>query len=354
MSVWSLLILYLLCDMFLFNGPVRKKIDELNVTDEERIQMAIDKGICAKVYEHYIYLSQVDRRVQENLFRTGRSPEKVRAKEWTLLRWAALNDLIDEQLLRTKTKVNNEQVSISEQAIDAEVQRFEKLFPDKKAMHEAMAAQGIESEKELRFRLAARLEQEAYLHNRIKKSLTISDEESKQWYDQHKQTFEMPERRQLRHIFLATLDRPSEDAEATLKTQLAKIQAKEADFASAAAEISEDERSKNKGGQLGWMSKNRLPGDFASATFTLAKNQPTLIRTKLGWHIVEVTDIKAPATVPFDTVKSEINSAIADTRRSEAIRQYRHNLRQLSQDHFQIFGQVVNQPVPDATGESNE
>ena len=53
--------------------------------------------------------------------------------------------------------------------------------------------------------------------------------------------------------------------------------------------ISEDERSKQVGGELGWMREDRLPDDFAVPVFSMSVASPELIETKLGWHIVEVT-----------------------------------------------------------------
>ena len=45
-----------------------------------------------------------------------------------LVRYAALNDLIDHQILRVKTKANAEDVQVGEEEIDAEVARFASRF----------------------------------------------------------------------------------------------------------------------------------------------------------------------------------------------------------------------------------
>ena len=62
MALWSVLMLYLVCDFFLFNGPLRGELRRMFPTKEDKIAEAVAEGICARVYNAPIYLSQVDRR----------------------------------------------------------------------------------------------------------------------------------------------------------------------------------------------------------------------------------------------------------------------------------------------------
>jgi parvulin-like peptidyl-prolyl isomerase len=345
MFLWSALVLYLICDFFFFNGPMKQELSSMFPSKEDEIAHAVSEGICAKVYNAPIYLSQVDRRVQERLWRTGRKPEAVHASEMQLLRLAAMDEIIDENLMRIKAKVNAKEVTVTDDEINAELSQFEKKFSSSEELDQALTAQGIESRDELRFRIAARIQQEKYIQTKIENSLTITDEEAQLWYEQHQTELKMPERRKVRHVFLATLDHPSDEAKATLTKHLATLKAGQIDFSSLAATISEDERSKNTGGDLGWMRSERLPGDFATHAFSLPASTPELVRTKLGWHIIEVTAIKPPELLPFETMKGEILAAIADSRRSDAVKQYRHQLRLLNRKHVEIFPQVIS-PQP--------
>jgi len=342
MALWSVLMLYLVCDFFLFNGPLRGELRRMFPTKEDKIAEAVAEGICARVYNAPIYLSQVDRRVREKLWRTGRDPEKVRDAEMAMLRTVALDDLIAEALVRIKVRVNIEQARVSEAEVNAEVARFASRFDSESLLDQALAAQGIDSREELRLRLQARLEQEKYVLSKIKAAIAVSDGEARSWYEDHQKELTTPERRQVRHIFLATLERPSDDAKAALANQLSSIKAGRASFIQVAKDVSEDERSKAEGGELGWMRKDRLPGDFAAPVFSLALNTPTLIRTKLGWHIVEVTGVKAPELLPFEKMKAEIVAALSDERRKQAIDQYRHQLRLLNHEKVEIYRQVLD------------
>ncbi|MBT8043414.1 MAG: peptidylprolyl isomerase [Verrucomicrobiae bacterium] len=342
MVLWSVLVVYLLCDFLVFDGPLRKEFRKMwPLTAEERIAQAKQEGICARVFNAPIYLTQVDRRVRENLWRRGRDPEKVTAREMKSLRWIALDELIAEALLRIKVRVNHDQAQVSESAVDAELARFESRFGSAEQLDKAMAAQGIESRKELRLRLQARLEQEKYVLSKIDSGIKVDDAEAKQWYDDHQKQLTMPERRRVRHIFLPTLDHPSAQAKARLQQVLVQIQSGEISFADAAKTVSEDPRSKKVGGDLGWMDKARLPGDFAAHVFAAPAKKPTLVRTKLGWHIVEVLEIRPPALLPYEIMKPEIIAAISDSRREEAVKQYKHQLRLLNHEKVEVYKDVL-------------
>jgi len=337
MAIWSLLVLYLACDFFLLSGPLKRELRRMFPTEEQKIAEAVAEGICARVYNAPIYLSQVDRRVRENLWRRGREPGKVSDEEMRMLRRLAMDDLIVEALLRIKVRVNIEQARVSKAEVDAELARFEKRFDSAEQLDAALAAQGIDGREELRLRMQARLEQEKYVLSKIESGISVSDEEARQWYADHPDELTTPERRQARHIFLATLNRPSDEARQILEGYLATIDAGQKSFAELAQNHSEDLSSKVVGGDLGWMSKDRLPGDFAAPLFAMPENKPSLVRTKLGWHIIEVTGVKPPELHAFETMKTEIIDALRDARRQEAIEQYRHQLRLLNHERVEIY-----------------
>ena len=342
MTLWSLLMLYIVCDFFLFSGPLRSELRRMFPTKEDKVAEAVAEGICARVYNAPIYLTQVDRRVSERLWRTGRDPGRVSEADRRMLRWLALDELIAEAILRIKVRVNIEQAEISSDEVDEELARFERRFDSAEQLDEAMLAQGIESREELRLRMQARLEQEKYVMSKIKASIAVSDEEARGWYNDHQQELTTPERRCVRHLFIATLERESDEAKQILEVHLESIKAGKASIESLASSVSEDEGSKNSGGNLGWMLKDRLPGDFAAHAFTMPVSEPRLIRTKLGWHIIEVTEIKAPELLPYEMMKVEIITSLSDLGRKQAIDQYRHQLRLLNHEKVEIYRQLLD------------
>lgn len=337
MTLWSVLVGYMACDFFLFKGPLQSELKEMFKSPQERAQSDVSRGICARVWNGPIYLSQVDRRVEEKLWRSARSLDEISAQEKKILRLVALDELIVEAVLRIKVRANRSDFPILEAAIDTEVERFEQRFSSSEALDKALAAQGIESRKELRYRLAARLQQEKYVESKIANTIAVTEAEAKAWYDDHKGSLQTPERRRARHVFLATLDHPSDEAQATLAAHLERLKKGETNFIQLAAEVSEDASNKHKGGDLGWMKKERLPEDFAMPLFAMSLHSPALIRTKLGWHIIELTGVKGAQLRPYEEMKDEIVTALKDSKREDAVIQYRHQLRLLSKDQIEVY-----------------
>jgi len=258
-----------------------------------------------------------------------------------MLRNVALNDLIDEALLRIKARFNGDEVSVSEEEIEKELRQFKSRFRSSKELEKAMRVQGIESQKELRYRMAARIQQEKYIETKIQDYLKVTEEEARQWYEDHKEELAMPERRRVRHIFLATLNLEPEEVKERLAKPFEQLMLGEVTFQALAAAISEDERSKSKGGDLGWMQKKRLPEDFGKVVFSISPSQPRMIQTKLGWHIVEVLEVAPPQPHSYTSLKEEIVRALSDSKRKDAIDTYRKQLRWFNREKIIIFQEVL-------------
>lgn len=102
----------------------------------------------------------------------------------------------------------------------------------------------------------------------------------------------------VRHILV-----PTEDA---ANAALAELR-HGADFAKLAATVSQD-TSRTQGGDLGWVDTGRLPDPLATAIRTLKSGDlfPTPVHTDYGWHVVEVTETRAAASPPLESVRPQI------------------------------------------------
>jgi peptidyl-prolyl cis-trans isomerase C len=341
--VYSLVLAYGAADLLVFHGPLHRIMRRsTDPNSPEAIEAARARGEVARVFHLPIIVSQLDRAVAERLRLEGRKPEELPAGQLRLIRYAALNDLINHQLLRIKTKANSNEVPVAESEIDAEFTVFASRFHDRAELESAMRAQGIGSEKELRSRIAGRLQQQKYIDSRISDAIAVSDEEARDWYDKHSVKYRRPERLRARHVFLSTLDRDSATAKRILENALSRLRSGHADFAGLAAELSEDDRTKSKNGDLGWFSRDRMPADFTKAVFALPGNTPTLVRSKIGWHLVEVLDRKAAEPVPFAEAKPEIVAALEAERRRYAVREFIDSLRRRENSHIHVFRNVID------------
>jgi parvulin-like peptidyl-prolyl isomerase len=336
-GAYLLVLGYLAGDLLVFNGPLNRRIQASHPDSPESIAKAKANGVVARVFNHHITRSQLKYAIHERLWLEGKSTADLSPADRNLVTYAALGDLIDHQLLRVKTKVNTLDLPVTDEETEDRLKRFVGRFETKADLESAMKSMGIADETALRHRIAARIQQEKYVAMRVDPLVQVSEEEIADFYEAHKDSLAIPERIRAKHVFIATLNRPSDEAKEMLEKALADLTAGKKDFAILAKEISEDFANKENGGDLGWMSRTRLPADFGEAAFSLEKDKPALVRTKLGWHILQVTDRKPVEPRTLEDTKAEITAALAATKRHQAVNDFRNALRRFEEEKIDIF-----------------
>jgi parvulin-like peptidyl-prolyl isomerase len=334
---------YLAADLFLFNGPLSRRIKAYDPNSEQAIAEAKAGGAVARVFGYRITRSQLDRAIHERLFLEGKSISDLTQAQKKLVEYAALGELIDHELMRVKVKVNTLNLKVTEEEIDARMEIFARKFSTREEFETTLKSQGFGTMQDFRDRMAARIQQEKYVAMRVDPAIVVSEEEIKTFYDDNLENLTIPERIRARHIFIATLNTPEDEAKKQLQTALTELQSGSKSFADLALALSSDQATKHLAGDLGWMSRNRIPKDFADPLFLLDKNQPALIQTKIGFHIIELTD-RLPAEIPtLDAVRNEIRAALATTKRQQAVTKFRSDLRQFERKKIDIFHDRIAQ-----------
>ena len=149
---------------------------------------------------------------------------------------------------------------------------------------------------------------------KIAESLTPTDQDLQVMYNENQASFRVPERVHVRHILLMTQGKPaSDDAKIKAKAEdLVKQLRAGADFAAMAKKNSEDNQgpdggSAAKGGDLGWVTRGQMVGEFEKATFSL---KPMVIsdpvKTQYGYHIIQVLAREDARLKPFPEVKDDL------------------------------------------------
>jgi len=341
LAIYSVVLLYVAGDLFWFNGPLNRRIQTDRPDSPEAIAYAKSQGVVARVFGHPILRSQVERAAKERLWLEGRSIDDLPPEERRELRMAALNDLIDHHLLRVKVQHNAEDVPVSDEEVDEAIRRLASRFSTREEMKSELEAEGIDSETELRLRLGARIQQVKFLESRIAEHLVIEEEEARAWYEERAEDFQIPDRVRVRHVFLATLNRESDEAKATLSRAFDGLRAGTKEFAAIAAELSDDPRTKGNGGELGWMTLDRLPADFGQPVFEMKVGKPELLRTKIGWHLVEVLEKRPAEKRSFEDAKKDVLLALESAKRVDMVGAYRKALRAQESISIQVFPEMV-------------
>ena len=334
-AVWAAGLLYLAGDLWTFEGPAKRWLTGFRPDSPRSIAKAKASGVVARVEFHPITRSQLDRAMRERLWLQGRDESKVPAGDRSALRRRVLDELIDELLLRIEANRRGMEVKATEPEIERAFQRFAARFGEGE-LDTALHGQGLDR-AELRQRLAARLEQEKVLELCLGDTGKIEEAEAREWFAGHAAELAQPERLQARHVFLATLERNPDDAKRALDQALADLNAGKKDFAVLASEWSDDEATKAKGGELGWLVRDRLPADFADAVFALPEHSPALVRTTLGWHLVEVTAKQPAKPRTFEEAREEVVTALETVKRGKAVAAFRSALREREAGRIEVW-----------------
>ncbi|MBE7711133.1 MAG: hypothetical protein E7Z92_03225 [Cyanobacteria bacterium SIG31] len=88
----------------------------------------------------------------------------------------------------------------------------------------------------------------------------------------------------------------------------AEVKANPDNFEKIAQRESDDKISGERGGELGFFSKEAMVPEFSKAAFAMKPNtiSDSLVKTNYGYHIIKVTDRIEAGTTPYVKVKDEI------------------------------------------------
>ncbi len=147
----------------------------------------------------------------------------------------------------------------------------------------------------------------------LRQTALISDTELKAQYQQNIQQYEVPNRVHAEHILLMTVGKTDAEVEEIhQKAEDVLKQAKKgANFEDLAKKYSEDPGSKDKGGDLGWITQGQTVPEFEKTAFGLDKGKISdLVKTQYGFHIIKVLDKETAHTKPFEEVKDSIRTPL--------------------------------------------
>ena len=222
-------------------------------------------------------------------------------------------------------------LSVDQARVDRELSLLKAQFGDEKKFAAALRSAGFSNES-LREQVESQLRGVAWLEKQIAAGIAVTEQEARASCGAHPDLFAQPQRYRASHLFLAAHEEtPSEVAEEKEKAimVLATRLSQRETLSQLAVEVSEDEASKPRGGDLNYLAETRMPTEFIAEVQKLRVGETSKpFRSHLGFHIVQLTDIKPPRQLTFDEVRPEIFLTIANERRAREINRLASNLSQ--------------------------
>ncbi len=157
----------------------------------------------------------------------------------------------------------------------------------------------------------------------VRKGVSVNEADLRTYYEQNAARSAGQEERRASHILItAPKDAADQRAAAKKKAEelLAAVQKNPASFADLARKNSQDPGSAAKGGDLDFFAKGAMVKPFEDAAFSLKKGETSgVVETDFGFHIIRVTDIKAPKVKTFEEARPELE---AQVRQQQAQRKF--------------------------------
>jgi peptidyl-prolyl cis-trans isomerase C len=150
-----------------------------------------------------------------------------------------------------------------------------------------------------------------YLAKVVTAGVTVPEEDLKKYYREHEKDFLLPEQIKVRHILIASLKEatPEEKEKARTRAEavLQRLNRGE-DFAKLAGEVSEDQNSATKGGELAPITLGKTNSEeFEKAAFALKTGQTSgIVATSYGFHIIKMDERLDKRTAPFGEARDFI------------------------------------------------
>ena len=153
-----------------------------------------------------------------------------------------------------------------------------------------------------------RLMENALYSDYLLRGVELAEGEVRAWYESHRGDWVAPERRHVAHIVVAT----REEAEA-LRERLANGEP----FEALAAAVSTDTQTARRGGDLGWVSAEQTPPDFAPVLGLETGAVSAPIQSSFGWHLIKVLEVEPSRQLHYEEVAETLHQQLLDRKRTE-------------------------------------
>ena len=158
----------------------------------------------------------------------------------------------------------------------------------------------------------------------IRAGIVLNEDDLRTYYKENVGRLAGKEERRASHILIAApKDAPPADREKAKEraTQLLdQVRKAPASFAEVAKKSSDDTGSATLGGDLNFFARGAMVKSFDDAVFAMKKGEISdLVESDFGYHIILLTDIKAPRQSSFEELRPSME---AELKQQQAQRQY--------------------------------
>ena len=274
--------------------------------------------ISSKEYE-----AEVDLQLQQASQQGRQIPDAMLPK----IKADILNNLIDREVLYQESQKKN--IAVNAEEVNSEIKTIKDRFPSQEEFEELIAEMGI-SEAEIKSQIERNLAIRQLIDTQVIDKITVSEADTKAYYDDNPNLFKKPEQVKASHILIKVESDATDLQKAQARIEIAKIQQKlkdGQDFATQAREHSQGPSAKN-GGDLGYFGRGQMVKPFEDAAFALKPGQVSeIVETRFGYHLIKVVDKQPESIMAYTEVKDRLNQHLKTKRIDREARKYIDTLK---------------------------
>jgi foldase protein PrsA len=285
----------------------------------------LPKGAVAQVGQTLITQEQFDS-LKTMYEEAGRAPNKdSQEADYKRFEQGLAEYLVTLEVL--KQEAASFEVKVADQDVQAEIAKIKDMFDgDEERFNAALEKQHLTLEQ------LTRSLGDNLLLDRMKAAvtadLTVTGEEAKAYYEAHKSDFVQQEERKTSHILISPFQSADDSSSASqadwdaARAEAEKVRGEiqnGSDFANEAKKYSDDETTKESGGDLGLITRGQMVPAFEEAVFSLKKgalSEP--VKTQYGYHLILVKDIVPEEQLSYDKASQSIKSTLLARKQDEA------------------------------------
>jgi parvulin-like peptidyl-prolyl isomerase len=238
--------------------------------------------------------------------------------------------LIDQRLLeeRVQRARAEENLSVSDAEVQRKFEKFKEKFPNEANYARFLERIG-ETERSLREDMRESLELKKMIRREM--GVRVTDDDVEKYYRANRSRFVEDERVKVRHILIKVSEGASAKKIAEAKKRAEELaeraREKNADFAEIARANSEGPSARS-GGLLDYFTHEMMVEPFSRAAFALEAGEiSSPVRTKFGFHVIQLVDRRSEKTIPLEDVRERLRAQLENRRLREATRELTERLR---------------------------
>lgn len=171
---------------------------------------------------------------------------------------------------------------------------------------------------------------QALVEAEVMPSITVTDADVEEYYNDHPELFVGPDRIHARHILFRLDGDASESERKSARRQaerVRKLALAGEDFAELAIEYSEGPNAL-RGGDLGFTTRGMMVDEFDDAVWALQPGEISeVVETEMGLHVIKVEEIVPGERVPLDEARPALTDLIRQQRLAVALAEFVGTLR---------------------------